>query len=267
MSHNELLLKKAKKFHKEAFHGGPVFIGGCGRSGTKWLAKLLRTCEDYEVTIEHPWVFPESLDMALQDHVPDYQVYAQVKRYQALCAAAAPRRLIDKSHPNVWMYDPLKKYFPGAKFIVIVRSVHQTINSMINHGAVVEKFKWWEKCCKSYNAMLGITTKMVDEYADYSFVKKCILHWRAHVNVITSINPYDDVHFVDYQALVIWPDQVLAKIQKFLGNDKKITIPEELKADTDCLNKWRTELSKEALQVIFEVTGLHRKDIPAPILK
>jgi hypothetical protein len=104
-----------------------IFIVGSGRTGTHWLASSFADSR-YPVVMEDDPLFQGSVQAALRPAQRDKELAAAVPRYRSM-----PEHTVDKCHPNLWRVEELLLWVPGARFILMRRSVHDTVRSMLNH--------------------------------------------------------------------------------------------------------------------------------------
>jgi len=190
----------------------PVFICGCGRSGTHLIAKTFASSVKVDVTIEVPFVFNRSLRLALG--IPKRRDWPQlVDRYRRASALASwPRRAyVDKSHPNLWLAEGLLDKFPGAYFVLVHRRVEGVISSMLKHAGCLRHFRHWRRFPVP-NKFLGITREIGREYDDLPVVTKCFLRWKAHADETVRLYkklPQSNTLLIQYEKFVKDPTPFL----------------------------------------------------------
>ena len=118
--------------YKEARHffRDPIFIGGCGRSGTTLLLSILSAHP-------HVFAFPDELSAVVKWNPspddPSRQIPARLDRlYRDLLlrkVPAARQRWCEKTPRNVRYIDKILSYWPQAHFLHIVRDPRDVLTS------------------------------------------------------------------------------------------------------------------------------------------
>jgi hypothetical protein len=118
------------------FRADPIFVLGTGRSGTHWVAWILQPHPKLATLVEKPPIFNWVTEMAI-DPTAEGRLFARlVERYRLEAANMRPKRLLDKSHPNIWLAEALAKSLPDAQFVGILRDVFGTVASSLRHAGV-----------------------------------------------------------------------------------------------------------------------------------
>lgn len=92
--------------------GSPIFIVGCGHSGTSLLLAILG---------EHPRIFavPKETGVLAQD---DFEYYKKkTQRFENKARAAGKQRWVEKTPKHVRHIDKIFQWEPNAKVILIIR--------------------------------------------------------------------------------------------------------------------------------------------------
>ena len=114
----------------------PVFIVGTGRSGTHWLANTLKTHREIRATIEAKPMFRWATQMALDATTEKQLLPKLIIAYRWQLFLSSPRLYLDKTHPNIWLAEPLQQAFPDALFLGIERDPFATVASMLRHREI-----------------------------------------------------------------------------------------------------------------------------------
>ncbi|MEX0732969.1 MAG: sulfotransferase [Aquisalimonadaceae bacterium] len=231
-------------WHKSSRNGFPIFIVGTGRSGTHFLAKTLRShseLTDLTWGRENPYVFRLVTQAALAEAQNKKIIPIIIDRYKRLLRAAAPRNLVDQSHPNLWHAEQLVSSFPKSKFLLLVRNPYSVVYSMLNHNAVKNWALEWNKY-NIPNRFLGIDQENIQLYEEMSLVERCAVRWIAHYERAREVQSKipDNVLFLLYEDLCNDPSQNLSRVQGFLGLSTPFLTP---RVNEQSINK-RNNLSK-----------------------
>lgn len=231
-----------------------IFIIGTGRSGTHWLGYILEAHPQIRVTIERRPIFPWVTEMALDPSRVSKLFPRVLLYYKFQGLLSTPRHYADKSHPNLWIAEPLAYALPNAYFIGIQRNPYATVASMLRHTGVM----YWHQHWRAFpvpNAFLGITNANCDEYDALAPAAKCALRWRAHKEKFAQLAPQlgARLKIVSYESLIQDPAPILRALQEFLELDSPIPMP-TIKAES--LDKWKSQLSTKAQREIQQIVEM-----------
>ncbi len=231
----------------------PVFILGCGRSGTHLLAHTLSAHPRVRATIEAQPMFGLSTAMAMNVHLEPVWFARLVRHYQ-IELRRSPRRLyVDKSHPNLWIAEKLRDAFPDARFLGIERNAFATVASMMKHrGVAAWHFRWKEFPVP--NRFLGITAELAAVYDDLPLASRCALRWQAHKERMAQLERVlgDDIAVLSYEQFATDPVATVRRLRGFLELDEPIPAPA---IDGTALGRWSAELSEQDQARIRDVVG------------
>jgi hypothetical protein len=239
-------------------HSRKVFVVGCGRSGTHWLGRALEAHPSVRATIESPAIFWRVVQMAVDPSTRPRHLRRLLWRYRFEHARSAPRFYLDKSHPNLWLFDELRAAFPDARFVGIQRGPYATVSSMLEHPGVRAWCENWERY-PIPNAFLGVTEENLERYRGYSIAARCAQRWRCHaerMGALAAAHP-DLVHVVCYEALMDDTIRQLDALQAFLGLEGAIPAPQVQRASR---SKWHRGLTARQIEEVADVTG-----VPPPV--
>ncbi|MEB3265094.1 MAG: sulfotransferase [Cyanobacteriota bacterium] len=214
----------------------PVFIIGTGRSGTHWLAEALIGHPELKVTLEVPPRFPWATAMVLDPGLQPRLLPKLIRNYRFAARRWAPRRLVDKSHPNLWMAEALQAAFPQATFLAIQREAYATVASMIRMAPV----KAWHDQWRRYpipNPFLGISNTTAERYDSLSLPEQCTLRWLAHRDRLRQLVPLlgEQLLVVAYETLMDDTRATLDRVAAALRLSSPIAPPP---VHTESRSKW-----------------------------
>lgn len=139
----------------------PVFIIGCGRSGTTLLGQLLAAhpAVTYLYEPDHFWAAIEPSSDSVRLYTRDVQhcmlhedslTPAAQRRFKRLMSPSAGGTLVEKSPINALRIGYLRALAPDARFVHIVRDGVDVARSIENEAAVTRKMafreplnEWW----------------------------------------------------------------------------------------------------------------------------
>ncbi|WP_265519661.1 sulfotransferase family protein [Nitratireductor luteus] len=231
----------------------PVFVLGTGRSGTHWVAWILEPHAALHTLIEKPPIFRWVTEMAIDPAAEGRLLPDLLRRYRLEAASARPRRLLDKSHPNIWLAEKLAEAFPAARFIGVLRDVFGTVASSLRHEGV----RYWVENWNAYpvpNRFLGINEENRDAYARMSLAGRSAVRWHTHLRRLDELETVlgDRMIRMRYHELQTNTTRELSRLQEFLELEEPIPQP---KVNSDSLNRWRKDLSERQIAEIRSVVG------------
>ncbi len=231
----------------------PVFILGTGRSGTHWLARMLAKHPELYGAIEDQPGFGWSTAMALDSRLEPELFQRLVGYYRERIDEVRPFRLVDKSHPNLWLAEKLSAAFPDAKFIGIQRGVLATVASMLLHPDVMAWHRRWREFPVP-NRFLGIGGGVASGYDHMSDPERCALRWMAHRDEMHRLARVmgERLFCVDYEQLMESPEGELKAVSEWLGLGTAIPV---IKARGESKTKWKQQLSEAQVARIHELVS------------
>lgn len=237
--------------------GRPIFIVGTGRSGTHFLTQCLLTnskITDLTGGKENLFVFREVVRAALYGgELREGLAKKLIERYRFLMRVAAPKSLLDQSHPNLWLAEQISSGIPSSRFIAIVRDPLSVAYSTLHHAGVLKRLVNWEKY-PIPNDFLGIDLDNVDEYRRMSLMQRSALRWAAHIRQMNKVEQSlaAKVHFVRYEDLCLAGEGELKQLADFLEEDSaKFSVP-DIKMES--LSKKR-QLNENDQREVLRVAG------------
>lgn len=235
------------------FEPDPIFVLGTGRSGTHWVAWILEPHSELRTLIEKPPIFEWVTEIAIDPSAEIRLMDRLLQRYRLEAASSRPKRLIDKSHPNIWLAEQLAEAFPRAQFIGVLRDVFGTVASSLRHEGVRHWVEKWDRYPVP-NRFLGITEQNRDEYAGMSLAARCAVRWKTHLHRLDSLEERlgDRMIRLRYGDLQTNTERELDRLQQFLGLKTRIPHPS---IKTGSLTRWKQDLSVSEIAEIRAVTG------------
>lgn len=245
--------QRARLAFDPGYEPDPVFVLGTGRSGTHWVAWILEPHTELHTLIEKPPIFEWVTEMAIDAATEPRLLPPLLQRYRLEAASARPRRLLDKSHPNIWLAEKLAEAFPAARFIGVLRDVFGTVASSLRHEGV----RYWVENWDAYpvpNRLLGISEENRDAYARMSLAGRCAVRWHAHLHRLDELESVlgDRMIRMRYHELQTNTTRELSRLQEFLELEEPIPQP---KVNSDSLSRWKKDLSEQQIAEIRAVVG------------
>lgn len=237
----------------------PVFVLGTGRSGTHWLGFTLEAHPEIHATIEERPAFTWSTEMALNPKSEERLYGLLVLIYKWQVFNSAPKLFLDKSHPNIWIAEKLKRSFPKALFVGIERNPYATVASMLKHRGVLDWQERWQEF-PIPNRFLGISPELAESYATIPLAAQCAIRWQAHHIRMSELTEVlgDALMVISYEMFARNPAQSVADLQEFLKLSTPIPVPD---VRQDSLDKWKEQLSAEEIEQIHNVVGFAPDEI------
>lgn len=245
--------ERARLAFEPGFEPDPIFVLGTGRSGTHWVAWILEPHPDLHTLIEKPPIFEWVTEMAIDGTAESRLLDPLLVRYRLEASRARPKRLLDKSHPNIWLAEKLAEAFPRARFVGVLRDVFGTVASSLRHEGV----RYWAENWDAYpvpNRFLGVREDNKDAYAAMSLAERCAVRWQTHLHRLDELETTlgDRMIRLRYRDLQTDTASELGRLEAFLGLDAPIPMP-EIKRDS--LERWKTDLGEEQIEKVRAVVG------------
>jgi hypothetical protein len=198
-------------------------------------------------------MFDWSTRMALNPSLESVLFSKLVRAYKWQLFKSAPRLYLDKTHPNIWIAEKLKKAFPQSLFIGIERDPYATVSSMMKHKGVSAWHHRWREFPVP-NRFLGISAAIAKEYEETPFASQCAMRWLAHHNKMNSLRKSlgDSLMVISYESFACNTQKTINELQNFLGLHHPVAVPE---VKIDSLNKWENHLSDQDIKHIHDVVG------------
>lgn len=232
-----------------------VFIVGTGRSGTHLIAELLASSPEFQVLVEKQPLFRWSTEMAADERRRAALFPRWVRRLRLEQFAVAPRVIVEKSHPNIWMAESLAAAFPASVFLGTHRGPHATVASMLMHGG----FDWPEPRWRDMdlpNRLLGIERGCADEYAAMTLPARLTMRWISNERRREEVRGCLGSRLceISYDRLVMEPEVVCRELAQFLGLSGPLQPP---LMKTQSIDRWRHDLTPEDVTAIDSTLARH----------
>lgn len=230
-----------------------IFIIGTGRSGTHWVANILKGHPDIQITIEKPEIFLPVTRMALDFGNKQKLLPELIARYRWEHSQVAPQHYADKSHPNIWWAEKLAEAFPNSLFVGTNRNPYATVASMLKKTGVLAWHQRWKEF-PIPNPFLGITQRNMKDYEKMSLAAKCALRWRSHQERMEYLRSAlgARLYVVCYEKLILDPEERVRHLGEFLQLKSPLPMP---KVKKESLERYKSELSPEMMDEIASVVG------------
>jgi hypothetical protein len=190
----------------------PIFIVGCGRSGTTILGQILSRHPDLAYLDERRDVWLTA--------TPAADVWTKRAAFAAELRRAERPRLLEKLPINAFRVPFIEAACPGARFVHLVRNgldVAHSIAERCRHAAWygIDDYKWRQLVVRaeSQAATRGLAARCRDDR------RRGLLEWRLSVEAaydgLTTVEPTRRLE-VRYEDLVARPTTVVETIVAFL---------------------------------------------------
>jgi hypothetical protein len=213
----------------------PVFIVGCGRSGTTALGNTLGTHPEVRYLNEPRYLWraidprtdiwrprPRARDarLVLDDNDVSEMILRRARNIFAnVYNLGRQRTLIEKLPANSARIPYLRALFPSARFIAIERDgrdVARSIAAIPTWFAAEQHFHWRE--VRRFALEAGFPAHFLD--SDLTNFEKGLVEWTVMTNEVRRQLSADSTvirHHVHYEDLVARPVEVAGELQSFLG--------------------------------------------------
>lgn len=261
----------------------PIFIVGTGRSGTTILGKILSMHKQVAFLNEPKalWFFTNKEDDLIGSYSDrkgryyfnenDFSVEAKKKMdriYRSYLLLTFSNFIVDKYPEQLFRYHYIKKIYPNAKFIFLVRNGEDVVSSISFWSKKYPKSKnesWWGLNDKKWILLCEQVIKKDKYFKDLlpilknlnSNYDRAAIEWivTMRYGLELSKNYTEDFLTIRYENLINNSKQELLNLQKFIGlkNDQrfydyaKIVLKENQKTTNVILNEKILKLFKETM--------------------
>lgn len=237
-------------FFKKKIDKTLIFVIGSGRSGTHLLGRTVGDIGQVEAFIEDPKLFRKVTRVAVNPNRSKIEVNKILKLYDREFSLTQKAFVLEKTHPNIWLVEPIKDYFETAKFIGIKRNIYATVASMLKHKGVLE---WYNVLpLDQVNPFLGITAENREFFKDLPLESKCALRCKSHFDRLTYLEAEfpEKVLVIDYEDFYNDYERLMKQLESFLGLGKPIKSEPLISSSID---RWQSELTEVQIKNIDEV--------------
>jgi FkbM family methyltransferase len=251
---------------------GPIFVGGCGRSGTTLLRVMLDSPRNVAAGPESELLIDpgalnasqlafrfdlserELLQMADRSaYLPDFML----RLMSAYAAKQGKERWGEKTPKNVQRIQYIFDNFPDAWFVHLIRDGRDTICSLRTHPRYVQKNGEWVES--------GIRHP----------IRQCIMRWVNDVSAGIAFRNHERYIELRYEDLVASPEKIMRELLTKIGEPwdaKALDFHEQKTSSCDyrkfpqnreatkpisrgSVGKWQQELSPAEIQQVKQIAG------------
>lgn len=162
-----------------------IFVMGCGRTGTHWIARSISLAFDVELIGEESLLFEMSVSAALRPAQRSRLLESMLAVYRT-----KPEFCVGKCHPSLWFAPELFVKLPGSRFVLTRRCLLGTVQSMLNHPGTlrwVREQRLYDESCE--DGFLGRVAGL--DLTGRSLAAGCaarvITHWRRVQELATGL--------------------------------------------------------------------------------
>jgi hypothetical protein len=247
-----------------------VFIIGCGRSGTHWVARAVASASGYAGTISDMDGVPSDVGKPLWQvrklcekfaYNPMSITKVDVAKVHALYQHlhemyARGQCYVDKTHGFIWAAEVLAELFPNALFVGTQRSVFPSVASLLyREGSMRARRagnRW--RAFPVPNGPSGITTRIAAEcYSGLTMPERAALLWKSHVCKMERVkkNLGSRLLLVNFEETLKSPIAETGKhLSEFIGAGSPCRFKEPRPAVNE---RWREEFREHEITKIARV--------------
>lgn len=248
----------------------PVFAIGAPRSGTTFLGECLAALPGLSYHFE-----PIATKIAVhQVHVGAWSFakakffYRMVYRWLIRIHVDGDLRFAEKTPRNVWIVSMLKRAFPDAQFVHIVRDGRDVALSLlrqpwlraVHEGAGVRD---GEGALQGPHARFWVERERAEEFQKASDIRRCAWTWRRFTEAGLALAdelPSSQYHQLRYEDLVTESKQEADRLLRFLEFDDPVSRQRlheaVMRAKTTSIGGWRRGLSPTQVEEIVDEAGV-----------
>lgn len=234
---------KLESWDRDRVPAPPIFIVGCGRSGTTFFAQTLAKHSGVRYFNE-----PRAYWHLIDKRTDDIGLYGPAGTLQLnssdvtqenlnFCHLFFPKMrekklpiIIDKTPSNVFRLNWLKQLYPGAKFINIVRNGNKVLSSIMQRCRAPQfrisfyeyANQWWGRNeCKKYLINSTLAESNIEIEADFHFtdLEFAALEWILSVQTANAFHATfpADIMNVDFDSFLENKSYHISKVFEFLS--------------------------------------------------
>ena len=259
--------------HRRAPRGtpppGPVFVVGSPRSGTTFVGSALAKVPG--VTYQFEPVAVKAAVPYIWSGTWSERTGARVVRFTHGMLKVIDfewgRTLVEKTPRNVFIVERLARWYPGARFLGLIRDGRDVAASWARQPWLQEEppgRRRYEPGGYAYGPRppFWVEPERVDEFRTTTTAHRCIWGWRAHTERwLAAKASLDASRWLElrYEDLVVDPTEASRQLTDFLDLDRRAStvLGEALAAATPAsIGSWKDSEVAHDDRALTEATGL-----------
>lgn len=215
---------------------GAILVGGCQRSGTTLMARLIRRDSDMEI-----------FNITKDDELDAALILSGLHQYKA-----NKRVCFQTTYINECFYE-YKQIERSQKIIWVIRNPYSVVWSMLYNWRRSALELLFEGCGREYlSSRESLIYNIIPRFS-VSGIKKACLAYRSRLKEVAEITqwlPKDQLMLVDYDDFLKSPENEMNEICRFSG----INYSQNLVSDVNPISKTKADrLSQSQRRLITEL--------------
>ena len=224
-----------------------VFVFGCPRSGTTFLAGALGRLTGY---VDLGEVAPLKAAIPTFGAADPAEVAPQIERILSLVqrfALASGLRPIEQTPESVFVGEALRLAYPDSVALHLVRDGRDVVCSLRERGWLSAARVGQDDAGHAYGAAtrFWVESERSDEFSAVSDARRAAWAWRRYVEAGLSLGEHASE--IRYEALTARPVEVAARLSALLGHSHDELTTVLAAAHPESVGRHRSELAAEEL--------------------
>jgi hypothetical protein len=232
-----------------------VFVIGCPRSGTTFLARSIGSCPGFVDLGEVP-----AFKAAVAELAPLDPAVAAVRIRRMLAVTrrlglVGSLRAVEQTPEAVFIAQALVEAFPEARLVHIVRDGRDVVCSLLERGWLSSGKHGADDAGLAYGAVarFWVEPERRQEFEAASDARRAAWAWRRYVEAGRAVA--ERVHEPRYEELVAEPGGIAADLARLLETPEKALAAALASAHDDSVGRFRRQLTATDLAEVEEEAG------------
>jgi hypothetical protein len=229
-----------------------VFVMGCPRSGTTFLARSIGSCPGFVDLGEVAPLKAAVPELAALDPATAGQRIRRILAVTRRLGLVGSLRAVEQTPEAVFVAPAIVETFPEARIVHIVRDGRDVVCSLLERGWLSTGRTGADDAGGAYGARARFWVEAArrEEFESASDARRAAWAWRRYVEAGLAVA--DRSHEVRYEQLAAKPDGVAADLARVLEVPAAALAAALAPARDDSVGRFRRELTAETL---VEVEG------------
>jgi hypothetical protein len=232
-----------------------VFVVGCPRSGTTFLARSIGSCPGL---LDLGEVAPLKAAVAELASLEPAIAGTRIRRILAVnrrLALVGSLRAVEQTPEAVFLAPALRAAFPRAQIVHIVRDGRDVVCSLLERGWLSTGRSGADDAGIGYGPRprFWVEPERQAEFASASDARRAAWAWRRYVEA--GLAAAEVVHEIRYEQLVTAPAEVAADLSRVLDVPASVLAAALSSAHADSVGRFRRQLAEPQLAEVEEEAG------------
>jgi hypothetical protein len=232
-----------------------VFVVGCPRSGTTFLARSIGSCPGFHDLGE---VQPFKAAIAELARLEPAEAAPRLRRILALTrrlGLVGSLRAVEQTPEGVFVAAALVEAFPEARLVHIVRDGRDVVCSLLERGWLTLGRSGADDAGMAYGsaARFWVEPERQEEFERATDARRAAWAWRRYVEAGLAVAAR--VHEIRYERLVTAPATVAPELARVLDTPEEPLAAALSQAHDDSVGRFRSQLTRTQLEEVEKEAG------------